>query len=459
MFQGKFMDRTSWKLEEILMVITFLSLPFDRATTLYVIGSSFYVTVPKILIGITLVIYFFRAIIIADQDLVTTYFANPTNFLLIAFLFISFCALFNAHDIKEFFKELLRRTNLIVFSFLIINVIRREKLLKACLFFLMIGGVCAALGGIHEMITQRPILTVHIENFVRAELMRTPSGGFRVQSFSGDPDNHVTNMVIYSGIMAGFFFLVRSKILKFFILSSFILLVANVIGSGSRSGMLAFIFCMVVFFIFVEMRWKLLFVASSVFIVLGVYLCLAMFTDVATLERFTSAGGGFSVRFREAHLILNMSMASDHPVIGIGTGNFKVNYIRYLYQRGIEGLTGAVAIDDHLPYFEILAENGIIGFIIFISLIISVIIMMIIVIKKSPDKSLRIMTEGLIGSMGGIFVVYGLLPALLNELGWLVMSSGVIVWNIYRGREEIKPTSQVSLRVNLPIARVRLGSR
>jgi len=60
-------------------------------------------------------------------------------------------------------------------------------------------------------------------------------------------------------------------------------------------------------------------------------------------------------------------MFADHPILGVGTGNYPVNYQRYTQLIGLE--FRAEARDPHSLYIQLLAETGILGTITFLAML------------------------------------------------------------------------------------------
>jgi O-antigen ligase len=93
-------------------------------------------------------------------------------------------------------------------------------------------------------------------------------------------------------------------------------------------------------------------------------------------DRFTSlfvvtADNGIyqdtSLRGRSSEMLTGLTMFAEHPVLGVGAGNYKPNYQRYAQLIGIE--FRAEPRDPHSLYVQILAETGILGMATFLGLV------------------------------------------------------------------------------------------
>ena len=66
-----------------------------------------------------------------------------------------------------------------------------------------------------------------------------------------------------------------------------------------------------------------------------------------------------SLRGRSSEMLTGLTMFAEHPILGVGAGNYKPNYQRYAQLIGIE--FRAEARDPHSLYVQLLAETGILG--------------------------------------------------------------------------------------------------
>jgi putative inorganic carbon (HCO3(-)) transporter len=73
-----------------------------------------------------------------------------------------------------------------------------------------------------------------------------------------------------------------------------------------------------------------------------------------------------SLRGRSSEMLTGLAMFAEHPLLGVGAGNYKPNYQRYAQLIGIE--FRAEARDPHSLYVQLLAETGILGTIAFLGM-------------------------------------------------------------------------------------------
>jgi O-antigen ligase len=74
-----------------------------------------------------------------------------------------------------------------------------------------------------------------------------------------------------------------------------------------------------------------------------------------------------SFRSRRHEMYTGVLMFLDHPLLGVGPGNYEVNYLRYSARAG---LTGEDTVrDPHSLYVQIAAETGVAGVVVFVWLL------------------------------------------------------------------------------------------
>ena len=88
-----------------------------------------------------------------------------------------------------------------------------------------------------------------------------------------------------------------------------------------------------------------------------------------TLTAFTAQNGIYqdtSFRGRTSEMLTGLTMFASHPILGVGAGNYPLNYQHYAQLIGIE--FRAEARDPHSLYVQLLAETGILGTIAFFAM-------------------------------------------------------------------------------------------
>ena len=145
-----------------------------------------------------------------------------------------------------------------------------------------------------------------------------------------------------------------------------------VLNTYSRGAYLVLaINALLILFLFRKRFNPMIFIAGAVILIL-----LIPFLPETYRDRFTSLfvvtteNGIYqdtSLRGRSSEMLTGLAMFAEHPILGVGVGNYPANYQRYAQLIGIE--FRAEARDPHSLYVQLLAETGILGTITFLGMI------------------------------------------------------------------------------------------
>ncbi len=185
--------------------------------------------------------------------------------------------------------------------------------------------------------------------------------GRHIGSVLGDPNDLALVLMFPSAFAVG---LLLTKGLKtytrFFGGISMLILFFAIIATQSRGGLLG---VLAVFGIFGLKKIKSKVILGTIGAVLA--LCLFAFAGISDRKSGGAAEEGIdaSAQGRLYAWEAAAKMAVDNPLTGVGLDNFYSNY--YFYSSHWDGLNHAV----HSTWFGVLAETGILGFIVFVILI------------------------------------------------------------------------------------------
>ena len=165
----------------------------------------------------------------------------------------------------------------------------------------------------------------------------------------------------------------RSPLLKFLAIGSLLLILAGVALSGSRGAAVGFLAVLLVMVAFRYVTWAQV-------AVLGLAATMVVVLNPTYRERLSSLGplleiarGSASiqnadkaVQGRATEMVAAVLIFFDHPLLGIGPGNFPMEFVNKadllgFQVHGIERLA-------HCMYLEIAAENGLLGLLCWLAL-------------------------------------------------------------------------------------------
>lgn len=162
----------------------------------------------------------------------------------------------------------------------------------------------------------------------------------------------------------------KNPMLKVVAVGAVLLLVFAIVNTYSRGAFLAMMVTLVL--IAIERRIKISLIIL-VLIITGViiqFLPAGYTQRLETLSIFTSdettihSEGSF--RGRTSEMLSAQSMFADHPLLGVGVGNYEINYQDYAGRLGLEQRTENR--QAHSLYLEVAAETGIFGILTFAGL-------------------------------------------------------------------------------------------
>ncbi|MGE5248935.1 MAG: O-antigen ligase family protein [Bacteroidota bacterium] len=166
----------------------------------------------------------------------------------------------------------------------------------------------------------------------------------------------------------------KSKLAKLVALLFLGLMLFVIFNTYSRGAYLAL--GIVLFLIVLDLRVNPMLAIGAVAIMVIAILVLpgeytARFETLTSLSP-TAENGIYqdsSIRGRSSEMLTGLAMFEQHPLLGLGAANYKPSYQQYAQLIGIE--TRAEPRDAHSLYIQVLAETGILGFVAFMGLMIS----------------------------------------------------------------------------------------
>ncbi|WP_057831850.1 O-antigen ligase family protein [Colwellia sp. TT2012] len=197
--------------------------------------------------------------------------------------------------------------------------------------------------------------------------------GRDIGSLLGDP-NDLALVLLYPMAFAIATFLEKSlsKFERLFSFTTFCILLYALLATQSRGGLLGFL-AVISLFAYKRIRSKVLLFSG------GAMALAVLFTVAKISER--ASGGAAEAGIDESAMgrlyawEAAWNMALDNPVLGVGINNFYYNY--FFYSSHWDGLNHAV----HSTWFGVLAESGFVGLILFVTLIVSTLLMSLKMLK------------------------------------------------------------------------------
>jgi O-antigen ligase len=192
----------------------------------------------------------------------------------------------------------------------------------------------------------------------------------------------------------------------------------------SRTGLVAMAFALVASLALAG-RWR---ARAAVVALVVAFVGFGYFTAVASptaRQRITDAGNGTG---RTDLWTVGRRMFAAHPIEGVGAGNFSITSVHYLLEPG--ALTRTDFIIDtpkvaHNTYLEILAEMGIVGFTLFMAIILICLRCGIRAIRNfgaNGNPSMEILTRALVVALIGLLAADFFNSEQFSKALWLLLA-------------------------------------
>ncbi|MEW5948869.1 MAG: O-antigen ligase family protein [Thermodesulfobacteriota bacterium] len=422
----------------------FFTVPLFRLGT-ELLGTQT-LTPAKIFVGLTLLLWTVNILTGKEGSTIITLMREKANILLLFFLALTFISLINARYFQdEAINEITARVKMLALYLLIVGIIMDRRTLKIAILAFVGGSLLTTGVGLYELITGKAFFAESFRYGMVAQkkaagLMTTTYGhAARVQGLYSDAGFHAHAMVIFFGLALPWLFYGHSKFVK---VSAFILLaayLANIIGTGARVGWVSLGCALVMFLILLKHRFKYSLWVISIFSVVTTFLALSLLPHLPTFARLQfTKDASYSWRmdtYRQA-----LEMVRDHPLLGVGTGNYLAEYHNYLgtTPRLSRYFMGWL----HNSYLQIWAENGTIGFLIFLFFMLAIFFGLLHAYLKAADMEMKALALGLLTAFTGYAVEFSGVPVLAQEPGWIILGFCMALINIARHEREDRPGIQ-----------------
>ncbi len=276
-----------------------------------------------------------------------------------------------------------------------------------------------------------------------SQLMNIVTGteGYRIMGTYGDPNFFAQVMVVIIPIALNRLLSEKKTFMK--ILAAWALAVSflTVIFTFSRGGFLAL--CGVLGLILIMRKPPLVAVLSGLLILLLLipFLPPTYFERIQSILDYLPFSGAdvrseVSLRGRMSEYAVGFRMFLDHPIAGIGYENYAANYLDYSVKVGLD--PRRTERSAHSLYLEVLAEQGILGLLMFGLVLFAVfnslkkarMIFRKIALDEYADLALSIQI-GFMGYLAAALFIHGAYPRNL----WLLIGVGLAAQQTAKNEE------------------------
>lgn len=301
-----------------------------------------------------------RALFTKDEAILKAVRSHALFLLLCALLLLlSIPGLLYADSAAAGVVALLRMVSGMLLSILALLLVRSFDDIRRFTCLMLPGLAIAALWGWYEVLAGEYVL-VTLGRYVPADVMSgTDAGYYRSIGPVGDSVYFSVLLVFGMALSLIHHQLTHSRLLRMGSLLVLVLCASAVMTTGSRGGLLAALILAGIYFLFATMRHKIALLIAIVVVGtlgMGIY---SITVSTMPLGRLASTGGSkdATTEYRLGLYAQSSRMFVDSPVFGVGHGQFTQQSIHYFDRR-----TPRPSLRPHSVYFELLAEDGLLAF-------------------------------------------------------------------------------------------------
>ncbi|MDH4180213.1 MAG: O-antigen ligase family protein [Armatimonadota bacterium] len=413
---------------ELALPVALFTVPLDLLGHVTPDGT---ITAAKLLILLAIGIWAARTLIHKDRYPLEVLW-HPVSLLMFAFLAINVLSLVNARALEPAALYLVRRTNVVVFALLVAVVIRDRRSWDRALVWMTLAGVPIVFFGLYELITAKPILAL-VSYRSQDELLLLSGEHWRIHGTFDDGPFHAIYVVTVVSLSLCWLLRTRNRWIQAGLCALIALLLVNLIGTASRGGVMGLVVVLAVFWVGLGMRRKWVLAAGLVGCAAGVFLVAAILPQVP-LRRYVqlSPKDDPTTQIRVGLYSVGMGMIADHPVLGVGTGNWMRNYQRYATADTFKETT----YHPHNTYLQILAENGLLGMAVYLLLLSFTTYQFVLALRRTPDRDGRLPILAAMGAFLAFAAFATTSNVMENETYWIFIGFSIVASQLPTSKPE-----------------------
>jgi O-antigen ligase len=264
-------------------------------------------------------------------------------------------------------------------------------------------------------------------------ILQPPASGLieessRASGTVGDPNELAAFLLVGLALAAGFALgRKHSPMVRFAAGLAVPLCAAGIFLSLSRGGLVALGALMVAGTVCAG-RWRIAITAILVTVIAGGALYFTQLAPLPARERVTTTAGGSG---RSDLWKLGLRMVRAHPVTGVGVGNFQAVSADYVLQPGTLARAELVFSEapkvTHNTYLEVMAELGVPGFLLFMSVVVSCLACALRAAHAwaaRADPTMEALARGAFLGLVGMLVADFFISDMYTKLLWVMLALG-----------------------------------
>ncbi len=382
-------------------------------------------TVPKFMFVILVLMVVVRILLTKSENALRVIRSQALFLLLCAMFGLSwFPGLLNTGINGSTLLYMSRLVNGMALGLLTLALVDDFRSFRMASWALLVGVIGVAIMGLCEAATQTYVLTALRGVHVQDSFLQESQGGegFRVMGPSGDPSYFSVQLLL--GIVVAIIAMLttRRRLIRFFCLIGIMLFFVASIPTGSRGGILSCALTVGAYFLLADMRHKLRYAVIAgvgCAIIVGAFVAI----DPTALARFTGGGGASTTtRYRLGFIDRAFRMMGEHPVAGIGMGQFPRKQEHYF-----EAAAPRRRQDPSNVYLQIGAETGTISLAIYLAVLGLCCLHPLLRLLRARSALERNVPAAILSGILGLAFMAATANMREYEYGWVLLAFGVMV--------------------------------
>ncbi|MBN1266399.1 MAG: O-antigen ligase family protein [Anaerolineales bacterium] len=321
-------------------------------------------------------------------------------------------------------------------AILMVLLIQKRETFRGVIWMMIFAGIFMGSISMHQYLTGN--FSSDYFGFATASYLNISEGveGNRISGPLGDPNYYAQILVFLFPLAVDRFFREPNRYLKITAGYAAFVIGMTIVFTFSRGGAVAAVLAMMVLVIYHPPKLK-----NSILILgviwIGFLLLPSTYTDrLSTLTDLAQSNkqstAEVSFRGRISEVLSAWYMFRDYPILGVGVQNYPVYYQEYSRSIGLD--PRAEAREPHNLYLEVAAETGVLGLMIFGTILVSVFQAVRRVhtrLREWGEEDMKNMVEafssGLVGYLGAAMFIHGAYPRYL----WLLVGIALSLTQVF----------------------------
>lgn len=353
-------------------------------------GAAVPLTIFQITLMFSFLLFFLKKLIQKDRSF--QIYGLEISYLL--FLTLIFFSLIYSPERSEGLFQTIRFMVLLAMTYLIYNAINSKEELRTITAVIIVSAVIVALKSLYDTYSNPEVIAFNYLNI-----------GKRIIRSAGDetdPNKFAISFALPFALCLNHLLTAESKRLKALLFTALLIILAAVLVTYSRSTWVALAVSMMITLQYHRKYSIIVYLAVFGIIVLLVS-STARTLFMSILQRMKDIFAGTSDDSSNIRLLLfsgAVQMFLDSWLIGVGFEAFSTRFQTYYTKQETIGV-----YEPHNEYYRILAELGIIGFLLFAFILYKITKTAFVVIKKTAGI-LNLMAVSLFGALVSYFIFF-----------------------------------------------------